>query len=501
MKSQPSKRCCIYIRVSTEEQANRGVSLDVQEKVCRDAAKQLGYEVVGVFCDAGKSAFKGKPRPAYDDMFRQAKARRFDVVIVWKQDRFGRNTVEALNGIKDLISYKIGFYSATEPVFDLRTAAGWMQFSLACVLAEYSSRQTQERVVAAMEEVYQRGRTTGKPPYGYVLTVPKSVIQVDPEKAAVVRDVFNWYAYGVTLMSICRKLQAAGVPTPRQSVYWSTSAVRSIIGCRTYLGKVAHKRLGIEYQGLHDAIITEQLWAKCQARMKMNRVVAPRARGTSLSPLLFCGYCGAKMHKCQNGSHMKRYHCSDRSYMDHDTRHPACSIGASILERYVWELVRIGTNEEAETEYRLMMSGAFQVDDGLAGQLRDEQQQLEKKIMANVTAVNEGLLPARLLREQNLPLMQKLEDVIRRIEEAVLEHPGVSTSGGFIGNLEAVMNEDYTKQLDVLSRMFQRIEVFKDKLIFQSRDGSRLEIVKQYFGGRASKTPIKIQVISFTRAG
>ncbi len=124
----------IYIRVSTEDQAKR-YSLEVQREHLESFAKQEGFEIFKVYQDEGISGYSTE-RPALKELLKDAKNKKFDLVLVYKIDRFSRNLKDLLNLVDELSSYGVGFKSATEP-FDTTTSAGKLMFQQLGSFAEF----------------------------------------------------------------------------------------------------------------------------------------------------------------------------------------------------------------------------------------------------------------------------------------------------------------------------------------------------------------------------
>ncbi|MFC2062243.1 recombinase family protein [Elusimicrobiota bacterium] len=134
----------LYIRVSTEDQAKEGYSLEVQREYLESFAEWEGYEIFKVYCDDGVSAFSTR-RPALQELLEDARERKFDLVLVYKIDRFSRNLKDLLNLVDELSSYGVGFKSATEP-FDTTTSAGKLMFQQLGSFAEFERNRIAERV-------------------------------------------------------------------------------------------------------------------------------------------------------------------------------------------------------------------------------------------------------------------------------------------------------------------------------------------------------------------
>ena len=131
-------KTAIYIRVSTEDQAKEGYSLEVQREYLESFAIREGNEVVKVYCDEGISAYSTR-REALQQLLKDAKDKKFELVLVYKIDRFSRKLKDLLNLVDELSAYGIDFKSATEP-FDSTTSAGKLMFQQLGSFAEFEER-------------------------------------------------------------------------------------------------------------------------------------------------------------------------------------------------------------------------------------------------------------------------------------------------------------------------------------------------------------------------
>jgi len=107
------KKIAIYIRVSTEDQAKEGYSLEVQREYLELFAQREEYEVFKFYSDDGISGYT-KDRPALKALLKDSKEKKFDMVLVYKIDRFSRNLKDLLNLVDELSSYGVGSKSATD---------------------------------------------------------------------------------------------------------------------------------------------------------------------------------------------------------------------------------------------------------------------------------------------------------------------------------------------------------------------------------------------------
>jgi len=172
-------KIAIYIRVSTEDQANEGYSLEVQRKYFKSFAKQEGFEIFKVYQDDGISEYT-LVRPALKELLKDAKEEKFDLVLVYKIDRFSRNLKDLLNLVDELSSYGVGFKSATEP-FDTTTSTGKMMFQQLGSFAEFERNRIAERVFPGMVKSVKLGNWQGArySPYGYRYNKEKRLLEID----------------------------------------------------------------------------------------------------------------------------------------------------------------------------------------------------------------------------------------------------------------------------------------------------------------------------------
>jgi len=175
-------RVALYIRVSTDEQAREGYSLTTQREFLENYAKQQGWQVAypepgEIYEDDGFSA-GSLMRPALQRFLRDARAKRFDLVLVYKLDRFSRKLKDLLTLIEDLESWGVGFKSATEP-FDTTSSGGKLMLQQLGSFAEFERTRIAERVFPGMVRSVQEGNWHGArfAPYGYRYNKEKQLLE------------------------------------------------------------------------------------------------------------------------------------------------------------------------------------------------------------------------------------------------------------------------------------------------------------------------------------
>src|SRR6185437_2828978 len=154
--SQP--KVAIYARVST---VNHGQDVSLQTRELHQFALARGWQVAGEYVDAGVSGAKDS-RPELNRLMADAKRRRFDVVLVWKLDRFGRSLRHLVNALAEFESLGIAFVSLSDNL-DLSTASGRLMFNIIGAMAEFERELIRERVKAGMRNAKAKGTRIGRP--------------------------------------------------------------------------------------------------------------------------------------------------------------------------------------------------------------------------------------------------------------------------------------------------------------------------------------------------
>jgi DNA invertase Pin-like site-specific DNA recombinase len=151
-------RTAIYARVST---TNNGQDPRMQTRELREYCQRRGWTIAGEFVDIGISGAKEK-RPELDRMIAEAHRRKFDVIVVWKFDRFARSVSHLLRALETFNALGIAFVSLSEQM-DTTTPAGKMVFTVLGAVAELERSLIVERVKAGLRNARANGVTLGRP--------------------------------------------------------------------------------------------------------------------------------------------------------------------------------------------------------------------------------------------------------------------------------------------------------------------------------------------------
>lgn len=219
-------RAAIYVRVSTEDQAESGLGLASQEDRCRALILAKGWEFAGLYRDAGVSGtIDPKDRPESGRMLGDAAAGLFDAVIVLKIDRLARRAEWIHRTLRELDGLEVAFVSASEP-FDTSSAMGKAFLGITAVFAQLERDMISERTRAAMSVKRARGERLGAPKLG--VAVANGQALPIAEEAETVALIHTLRSQGLTLRAIASQLEAEGRQT-KKGGKWAPATVMFIL--------------------------------------------------------------------------------------------------------------------------------------------------------------------------------------------------------------------------------------------------------------------------------
>ncbi len=299
-----AERVAAYARVSTEMQAEEGLSITAQLNEIREYAAGRGWTVVSEFVDAGITG-QTLERPGLQNMLAAAEQGAFDIVVVHELSRLSRSSVYDTFAIFDHLGRcKVGFASVKEPQFDLSNPTGRFLLTIIAAINQYYIDILRMHTKKAKRERAREGLyNSSVPPYGYAHAgSPRQPPVIVPEEAEVVRFMFERYVTGrYSLGEIAEMVNDRGWRT-RAGRRFSKDTVTDMIRNPYYAGKVVYKAsqqqagVGEIFDGRHEPIISEDVWeASVQIRNQHQRRarISQAARRTYLlSQLARCHICG-----------------------------------------------------------------------------------------------------------------------------------------------------------------------------------------------------------------
>lgn len=244
----------IYIRVSTEEQVKHGISLSAQEEALQNYASALGYEVMKVYKDEGKSAKDIKGRPEMQQLLKDAESRKFQAIFIYKLDRFSRSLRDLIETIEKLKEWGIDFVSLQDKI-ETTSASGKLMFHIISAFAEFERNVTSERTKFSMDKKARDGNLVTRAAFGYKLKNKQLTLA---ENSYSVQEIFqNFLNQDLSLTKLAKKHG------------FSVNGLKKILTNQTYLGKI--KFDGKIHQGHHQSLISSTLFNHVQDKLEKLR--------------------------------------------------------------------------------------------------------------------------------------------------------------------------------------------------------------------------------------
>lgn len=307
------KRTACYVRVSTENQLEN-YSIEEQTERLKSYCKAKDWHIHKIYTDGGYSG-GNTDRPALQQLLRDIKDNVINLVVVYKLDRLSRSQKDTLTLIEDeFLARNVDFVSMSEN-FDTSTPFGRAMIGILSVFAQLEKDQITERFtmgrIGRAKSGYYHGGPTAPTGYDYI----EDGLVINEYEAAQVKEVFDRFLKGYSISSI-RKHMSENY-TNKYGNWGSHTLVLNVLRNSTYIGKVKFK--GIEYSGVHQPIISEDMFNSVQKLLrsqsredsKTSWQKTPFKANHLLTGLLLCKHCGAKF--C--GNHGK-YVCYSRGKTD-----------------------------------------------------------------------------------------------------------------------------------------------------------------------------------------
>lgn len=296
-------KAVIYARFSSDRQ--REESIEGQIRECEEYAERNNITVLGSYVDRALSA-KTDNRPDFQRMIKDSAKGLFDVVLVWKLDRFARNRYDSAHYKSILKKNGVKVVSAKEAIAEDSTDI--LLESLSEGYAEFYSVELSEKIHRGQKENALKGLNNGGGiPLGYVLGSDQR-LQVDPLTAPLVVEIFTRYAEGETVRAIVESLNKRGLRTRRKKPF-SMNSFNRILKNRKYIGEYQYQDVTIP--GGIPAIVPQELFDRVQVKMEKNKraPAISKAEETYLpTTKLFCGKCGRLMVGESGTSHTGKKH-------------------------------------------------------------------------------------------------------------------------------------------------------------------------------------------------
>lgn len=306
------EKAVVYARVSSEEQAKHGFSIDNQKRQCIEFAEKQGYSVAKVFVDEGKSA-KNLERPEIQELmvYCSKKKNKISAVIIWRLDRISRNTEDYHGVLRPLFEKQgIKLLSATEA--NVNTIEGDLMRNIGMSFAEYERKVIGARTIAGLRQKAELGEYPHKAPIGYKNISKEDgskTIIIDDSCAFYIKQAFNLYDSGLySLRSLTAKLYKDGFRSSSgRRVPQST--VEFILKNIFYTGVFKFEDKVYE-NAKHVPLISKELFYSVQDRLLSPDKARKKNYDFAYTGLIRCAHCGCRLTaEFKKGKYIY-YHCT-----------------------------------------------------------------------------------------------------------------------------------------------------------------------------------------------
>ncbi len=338
---RPKIRCAIYTRKSSEDGLEQEFnSIDAQRLSAENyIAAQISKGWVPVEEQYNDGGYSGGTleRPALKRLFQDIQEGKIDCVVIYKIDRLSRSLFDFQKIIELFDQHKVSFASVTQN-FTTDDSVGRLMLNIMLSFAQYERELTGERIRDKHSASRKKGMWMGgKPPLGYDVKERKLVI--NEAEAKIVRILFHSYTETESITETVRDLNKQGFVTKtwipnsgklQKGQKFDKKSVRRILENHIYAGKVKHKDQ--IYDGLHEAIIADDLWQKVKdifSKNQTNQISIPKTRITAaplLKGIVSCGGCGNRMvpsYTIKRGKRYRYYLCYSKAI----GKNESCAIG------------------------------------------------------------------------------------------------------------------------------------------------------------------------------
>ena len=428
------KKAYAYTRVSTSMQVE-GYSLNAQKERIANHAKALDLQIIREFSDEGKSGTSIEGREDFQRMIEYVKAGEdVDYIIVFKLSRFGRNTRDVLNTFEILQEHEVDLICIDDGI-NTSTEVGKFLITILSAVAEMERENIAAQTMEGRREKARQGKWNGgQAPYGYRLK--DGLLIVEKEEAEVVKMIYDLYLNKHKgLGFIAKHLNDRGyrktVNKNTKLPLFSSHNIKLILDNPVYQGKISYGRRTTEkvkgshkkkvvkqkdyilVDGLHDAIIPEDIWNKTQEVRKKTGVRQDKVyslhHAHKLVGILKCPVCGANMYGNVNrrkktdgsGEYYKDvfyYACKHRKLVD---GHKCSFKRQPPQDRVDGEIYQILMDAQYKTKFREDLEEKLSID--------GDKEKLEKELVG--------------LQKTKKTLETQIQNLNQRIDNLDIETP------------------------------------------------------------------------------
>ena len=455
----------IYARYSSDNQ--REESIEGQIRDCTAYAERHGIKIIATYIDRAFSA-KTDNRPDFQRMIKESSNKLFDVVLVWKLDRFARNRYDSAHYKAILRKNGVKVVSAMETIAEDST--GILLESLLEGYAEFYSAELSEKVKRGHQENALKCKSNGgSVTYGYFVNEEQK-FEIEPKEAEIVKEVFLRYSEGETIREIVKSLNERGLRA-RDDKLFKISIFTRFLRNRRYIGEYRYGETVIE-NGM-PAIIDKELFDRVQRRIENNKHAPARTKTTAdelflLTTKIFCGECGQTMAgesgTSRTGNIYYYYKCRSSKLKKGCNKK---AVKKQLIENLVVNYTIKTLFDDNMLEYIADQAFALSKSENtVLSQLRDQLAETEKSIDNILKAIEQGIFTKST--KQRLDELEETKSLLEdKIIKEQIESP-IITREQILCWLQAFRTYDMTEpkhRQQLVDYFVNSVYVYEDKMI------------------------------------
>ncbi len=310
--NEEKKKCGLYMRVSTEDQAREGFSLPEQKERLEAFCKFKGYEIIDYYQDSGISAKTGNHRPEFERLKDDIKAKKINTIVALKLDRITRSIYDWENLIT-FLDENDAYLDCANDEINTTTANSKMISRLLMSVSQNEIERTSERTKVGLAGAIKSGHIPHIAPLGYKHEDKRLII--DYSTKDIVVKIFDLYYNGYSYQKISNLFNEEKV---LEKDNWRDSTIQTILENEIYKGDFIHGKRTKNptyYEAVVEPIISKEMWADCQVQKKKNSRSYQRTLTYLYLQKLKCPKCnrilGGKATTKKNGKTYFYYYCND----------------------------------------------------------------------------------------------------------------------------------------------------------------------------------------------
>ena len=456
MTKEKQKRAAIYIRVSTDFQAEEGYSIDAQKEQLTAYCVSKGIKNYDYYIDGGWSG-SNIERPEMKRLIEDVENDEISHVIVYKLDRLSRSQKDTLYLIEDVFNpHDVAFVSLNETM-DTSTPMGRLMIGILSAFAQLERENIRLRTRMGMKERVKNGYWMGggRIPFGYDYDQTQGIL-VPNQDAEKVKQIYDLYIKGYSSQKIADML---GLKYDR--------LVTQILIRKSNYGMIEYN--GEVYQGRHEAVISKETYDLAMKEMKKRLNKNPAKTKHLLAGLVVCGKCGAKMRYLKWGKQGYKLVCysqmTSKPYLIKDPNCDQMKVWADDVEREILDKIF----QLKEDKSKLNLNPNLKISKKMISNielLNQQKSELEKKIknLYNIYASSEDELLLETIKE-NQKKLKDINDSIKSIEIENEKLSAVTDFSSIVQNLRSRWEYmDIREKQQVLKSIINKIRI-KDETV------------------------------------